>query len=61
MIYMDNCLRRLRLAIAGILLFCAAPALSQEETIDWLDNYQLALEEARKTRKPIFLEFRCEA
>jgi hypothetical protein len=33
---------------------------SQEGT-RWLDNYQQALEEARQTKKPILLEFRCEA
>lgn len=25
----------------------------------WLDNYETALKEAKKTGKPIFLEFRC--
>jgi len=29
--------------------------------IKWTDNYQEALAEARRTGKPIFLEFRCEA
>jgi uncharacterized protein YyaL (SSP411 family) len=32
-----------------------------QEGINWLDNYQAALEEAKRTQKPIFLEFRCEA
>jgi uncharacterized protein YyaL (SSP411 family) len=39
-----------------------SPAFAQdEETIDWLDNYDKALAEAKRTNKPIFLEFRCEA
>ncbi len=38
----------------------AAPARGQEG-ISWLDNYQQALNEAKKTGKPIFLEYRCEA
>jgi hypothetical protein len=29
--------------------------------MDWLDDYQKALQEAKRTHKPIFLEFRCEA
>ncbi|MCC6393853.1 MAG: hypothetical protein IT167_24865 [Bryobacterales bacterium] len=48
------------------LLFLAlstGPALlpAQDEGIPWFDNYKAALQEARRTRKPIFLEFRCEA
>lgn len=46
------------LVAASFLL--AAPARSQDG-ISWLDNYQEALKEAKKTGKPIFLEFRCEA
>ena len=29
--------------------------------ITWLDNYADAVREAKRTQKPIFLEFRCEA
>ena len=36
------------------------PALAQD-TVSWLDNYQEALSQATQTKKPIFLEFRCEA
>jgi hypothetical protein len=40
----------------------AAPLMAvAQEGIDWLDNYQKAIAEAKKTGKPIFLEFRCEA
>ena len=34
---------------------------SPEEGIDWLGDYGKALAEAKRTNKPIFLEFRCEA
>ena len=45
-----------------LLGFSGASALcAQDETIDWLDNYKQAIEEAKRTQKPIFLEFRCEA
>jgi hypothetical protein len=41
---------------------CAIPMLAQDDDgIHWLGNYQEALREAKRTRKPIFLEFRCEA
>jgi hypothetical protein len=44
------------------LAFASAPVpAQQEERVFWLNNYQDALQEARKTQKPIFLEFRCEA
>lgn len=33
----------------------------QAQGIKWLGDYQEALREAKKTGKPIFLEFRCEA
>ena len=38
-----------------------APMFAQDDTVDWLDNYPKALAEAKRTNKPIFLEFRCEA
>jgi hypothetical protein len=41
----------------GLLVF---PLLGQEETVDWLNNYKEAIEEAKRTQKPIFLEYRCE-
>lgn len=47
-------------AVAAAMLLAASPAGAQEG-IGWLDNYQEALKEAKKTGKPIFLEFRCEA
>lgn len=41
-------------------LACSAPVLAQDETVDWLNNYPEALKEAKRTGKPIFLEYRCE-
>ena len=44
-------------------VLCLAPARAQEDpdTVEWFGDYQKALEEAKRTNKPIFLEFRCEA
>lgn len=50
---------RLFLSLASIAF--AGTCFAQQEGIDWLDNYQKAIEEAKRTQKPIFLEFRCEA
>jgi uncharacterized protein YyaL (SSP411 family) len=54
--------RFLQMVILGVALF-STPALAQddEDTIDWFDNYEKAVQEARRTNKPIFVEFRCEA
>jgi hypothetical protein len=55
-------MRTLRLLLVAIMAVSLSPAFAQdEETIDWLDNYDKALAEAKRTNKPIFLEFRCEA
>lgn len=35
-------------------------SLAQDEGFYWRDNYAEALHEARRTGKPLFLEFRCE-
>jgi hypothetical protein len=45
--------------LAGLVLSAAIPALAQDE-IQWLDRYSDAIREAKRTQKPIFLEFRCE-
>ena len=46
------------------ILLCVASlaALQAQEvdSVDWLDNYQQALQVAKDTGKPIFLEYRCE-
>ena len=33
---------------------------AQEQSIEWFDDYGQALSVAKATKKPIFLEFRCE-
>jgi hypothetical protein len=33
----------------------------QDDEINWLGNYREALQQAKQTRKPIVVEFRCEA
>ena len=35
--------------------------LADDDTVDWLSSYKDAIQEARRTHKPIFLEYRCEA
>jgi len=37
------------------------PLLAEEDTVEWLGNYKDAIQEAKRTGKPIFLEYRCEA
>ena len=43
----------------GLLL--AAVARGDDRFINWRTDYGAALQEARQTQKPVFLEFRCEA
>jgi len=46
------------IALAALLV----PAVfAQEQSIDWLSDYRQALAVAKAAKKPIFLEFRCEA
>ena len=48
------------LMLAG-LAWQSAPLHAQPvDAVDWLDNYQEALQLAKATGKPIFLEYRCE-
>jgi hypothetical protein len=48
-------------ALFGFFLATVAlPTLAQDDEIRWLDNYREAIQEAKRTQKPIFLEFRCE-
>ena len=44
--------------LLAVALFWPA-LLPAQDTVDWLDSYEAALEEAKRTGKPIFLEFRC--
>jgi len=45
--------------LAGIVSSVVIPSFAQER-IPWLHNYGEAIREAKKTGKPLFLEFRCE-
>ncbi len=47
---------------ALILLAAAIPLFAQddEQAVNWLTSYKQAIEEAKRTQKPIFLEYRCE-
>ncbi len=55
------CLRRLT-ALLPLLLLASSTILhaQEEETVEWFSDYKQALAEAKRTGKPIFLEFRCE-
>ena len=49
-------------ALVVILSTITAPAVfAQEQFIDWQTNYRQALTDAKAAKKPVFLEFRCEA
>lgn len=37
------------------------PLLADDDTVEWFSNYKEAIQEAKRTQKPIFLEYRCEA
>jgi len=51
----------MRLLVAAACLACLLPAtLAEDDSLHWHDNYADAVREARRTGKPIFLEFRCE-
>jgi hypothetical protein len=48
------------LALLAVLLAPAAfGQVAEDGFIGWFENYDDALAEAKKTGKPIFLEFRC--
>ena len=60
---MRNRLRRAGLFCATLLV-SVATGLQQEvalakDAVTWIERYDEAIEEARETGKPIFLEFRC--
>lgn len=58
-----NTVRSFRFAVlAGLMsLGLSFPLLAEEDTVEWLSNYKDAIQEAKRTQKPIFLEYRCEA
>ena len=39
----------------------ASIAFAEGQYLDWQSDYRQALNEAKASKKPIFLEFRCEA
>ena len=54
-------LHSILLCLAGLAWQSTFALQAQEvDAVDWLDNYQQALQVAKDTGKPIFLEFRCE-
>ena len=52
---------RLALLALTTCTFLNTTLSAQDEGIDWLTSYEEARALAKKTGKPIFLEFRCEA
>ena len=42
-------------------LFAVSGLRAEDNYINWLGDYREALRVARETRRPIFMEFRCEA
>jgi len=54
----------LRMRIFGTALIISAIGLQQnalfaKDAVTWIESYDEAIEVARETGKPIFLEFRC--
>lgn len=43
-----------------IALSLLALSASAQDGLHWFDNYKDALAEARRSQKPVLLEFRCE-
>ena len=48
------------LLLTSFSLIICAPLVAQDDSLEWLNNYKDAIEESKRTNKPIFLEFRCE-
>ena len=55
--YPEPIMKRLLVLFA----FFAPVVFAQDQFIDWLTNYREALTQAKAAKKPVFLEFRCEA
>ncbi len=47
-------------ALAVLAFFDASALPAQDEPVYWFGDYKEALKEARRTGKPLFLEYRCE-
>jgi hypothetical protein len=52
---------RIMMRLIAFTALLSHAAFAQAQFIDWHTSYREALSEAAATRKPIFLEFRCEA
>ena len=53
-------MRTLPSIFLGIIWLPALLPAQPVDAVEWLDNYQEALQQSKATGKPIFLEFRCE-
>ena len=53
-------MRRIFYPLLLCLASLAALQAQDADAVEWLDNYQQALQVARDRGKPIFLEYRCE-
>lgn len=57
-------LRSVAAALAIGIIACAAAAAAagqpaDDDTLEWLDDYQAALARAQETGRPLLVEFRC--
>jgi hypothetical protein len=48
-----------RILLVGV-LWGAGSLAAEDDGLHWIDNYPEAVREAKKSGKPIFLEYRCE-
>ena len=46
--------------LCGLFLSLSTLPAAAQDNVPWFDNYKAALAEAKRTQKPIFLEYRCE-
>jgi hypothetical protein len=47
--------------VSAIVFFLSSVLAGQEKFINWRSSYREALAEAAAAKKPLFVEFRCEA
>ena len=47
--------------LIALIAFLSPAAFAQEQSITWHTSYREALREAAAAKKPLYLEFRCEA
>ena len=57
---MQNYSLMIRASLACALWLFVSPLAAQDDGIFWFNNYNDAMQEAKRTGKPIFLEYRCE-